>query len=136
MIKICGSYIICLVVCGSLFANYDSLTRLERIKVTKAFEQSKFYKYYQDLVDGKDKIKIIKVDEISSVFSDASLKITYQMTLDLVINDKLFRRTHQFTIDHEIIKVNNKSTWKSYTDTAWKVTVGFLIGFVVKSFIK
>jgi len=78
---------------GSLYADYSSLTPVEKVRVEKAFKESKYYKYYEALVDGKDNIKIVKINKIREILLAPNfVEHFYELEINLTIKDKVFKR--------------------------------------------
>ena len=86
-----------------LWPDYTSLTPTEREIVRRALEQAKFYKYYADLVAGKDTIDITAVRFISdSRIDEKTTDAQYEIDVSLKVNDQIFKRTISATVRIEV----------------------------------
>ncbi len=101
LIKLMIVSIIFLVI-SDTFADYSSLTEQERKYVTEAFNKSKFYKYYETLVNGKDKITITEIGKIKESQKGDTKHFIYEIKVDLIIDDKVFKRVTEFEFDLNI----------------------------------
>jgi hypothetical protein len=101
-------------------ANLSSLTEQELLVYKKALEQAKFYKYYEALVKGEDKLTKISFQKMG----EAGDKWVYQVTLHLKVADQEFHRD----FIQEVEKEEKTGFWANLGDTALKVGIGILIG--------
>lgn len=126
------SWIICsLLFVSSVFADYSSLTSAERELVREAFKKSRYYKYYETLVIGKDKIRITGVRKIKEIRKDNKTHYVYEFKVDLIIMDQVFKRKQRFEFDLNInIEENFGFNWHT-VETMGKYIIIFLGGFLL-----
>lgn len=116
-------------------ADYSSLTDEEYDKVVRAFEQAKYYKYYDALNLGRDTATILDIKRVGKQLREGNIIVdTYVITLELGVEDKKFKREVQITLETEVIP-DLRSKSQKFWDAAWRyglVAVGALVtGYIV-----
>lgn len=116
----------------NIYANYSSLSDRERKLVTEAFEKSKFYKYYESLVKGKDKITVKNIKKVSEKQDDNIIHYVYEMEVSLIIEDKTFERIAEFEFDMNINTEKFGLNWYTFQEGI-KYLGAFLAGLLLGS---
>lgn len=114
-----------LLCCGDeVRADYRSLTPAERAIVDKAFEQAKFYQYYEALAVGADSIEVEAVQHVSSSrIDDQHEDQVHDLTVRLMVRDKVFRRVMRVTMRIRIQPEGWSLTRWLWTGSGWAVAV-------------
>jgi hypothetical protein len=120
------------IITADVKSDYSSLSKTELERVQKALAQAEFYPVYSDLVAGKDKLTIKKVEKIAEVLTDKdTYQSTFRYTVVLHINKYTFERVFENTV---VTKVDSAQMcggggfWAAAGDFAIKFGSGFLGG--------
>lgn len=115
--------------CG-LHADYSCLTKQENARVTKAFEEAKFYHYYATMAVAKDtrrieSIKLISDDAVSSTTRHA----IYEVHDVIVVEDIEFKRTFNLALTYEV-QESRPPFFSGLFESAAKIGAGFIGGIL------
>lgn len=119
-----------LIINYGIYADYSSLTPGEKDRVDKAFRQSKFYKYYETLDKGKDRLLIKKYKKIKEkIIAPNLVEHYFDIHIDLIINDKVFKRI--IRISFQTVTIIAPNIEQNIFDDILKIGGGGLSGLVV-----
>lgn len=130
--KYVSSVIVGLILINPLFADLSSLTDKELDKYEKALLQAQAYKYYSALVQGEDQVKVTKNKLLDTHrISDTRVRKLYEVYIDLTIDDKVFKRVIEVSLD-----VNLSDSYSMWTDWRTYTIVGLVVIIVLQGILK
>lgn len=101
-----------LTTCVPAFADLSSLTDAELRAYKKALQQARYYKYYEGLVKGEDRIKVVDVKKVSvSDLTKTTKLFVFEIKVDLTIKDKVFRRTMKMPVTVKVKEESRPLPW-------------------------